>query len=159
MSKSTELKIPDWIMRLHNETSNEMEQLELINQHLPGWILEAMDNYSLDYSYLEKNWHKLAEVARTRPKKIIIVDRIPLNDYENDLNHLEISILCDYMTKNGYVIRRKGELIKCPVCNKALLSEKVYDSICNIDTDNIEHAIILKTQLPNSWDKKCSNCS
>ena len=156
MSDSKNLKIPEWINKLHNE-SNEMEKLNIINQNIPRWIVEVIDHYSPDYSYLENNWYKLTEIAKTTPKKIVIVDRIPMD--KNEPNYLEIIILCDYMTKNGYVVRRKGELIKCPVCNKALLSEKVYDSVYNMNTENITEALFIKSQIPDYWDKKCQNCS
>jgi len=129
---------------------NEMKSLgsisdtiNFINNYLPGWIVGILSEYSQDYPHLITNWQYLCREMKTEPKKILLVDKI-IYDPDNTL----LIHLCEFITKNGYVVRRKEEFIACDRCGKVLPSQGLYE--------------YMKTKIPNNvperWSNKCSTC-
>lgn len=102
-----------------------------------------MPTYSADYAYLNDNWTVVTNKIGVSKKFIILVDLIC---YDED--HRLLHTICEELTKKGYVIRRKGEFIKCNKCGSALMSKDIW-----------EYANGLKLRVPQVWSDKCSNCS
>lgn len=115
---------------------------ELIVKTFPTWLLHSTDRYSHDYPHLESNWATICAKTGVDKQKIVIVDAIIKDD-----EHLLINIFCERMTREGYVVRRKGEFIGCSKCGAAIPSEIVYR---NMKSYNLP--------IPIKWSDKCSTC-
>lgn len=117
---------------------------EFINRVFPGWILYSVDDYSKDYSYLENNWKFMCVKLSIDKGKIVIVDAIHFDD-----SHKLLGEVCDMMTKSGYIVRRKEELIPCTVCGKALMSEPLWMKMRNTPIQEV---------IPREWAERCGGC-
>ena len=113
-----------------------------IDKVLPYWLINSLDGYSDDYPHLTSNWKIICQKVDIVPQKIIIVDYINF-----DKDHMLLNILCERMTREGYVVRRKDEFTKCESCNKAIPSIEIY----KIFKEN-------NIQAPEEWSSKCKNC-
>ena len=132
------------ILQKLNECKNFFEVQDLIADVFPELIIDQTSEYSPDYSYLESNWENMCKKMGVRQQYIIIVDFIPLINTKFSL----INKFFDTMSRNGFVVRRKEELILCGVCRKALLSANLYNMM-KYKNDK---------RLPKSWSKNCKNC-
>ncbi len=117
------------------------EAYAIINEALPGWLNTSIESYSPDYPHLQSNWRIVCEHAKTTPKKIILVSDI---DFENPGLKTK---LCEYMTTNGYCVRRSGEFTPCTVCHRAIPYEEIWSQF---KTRNLN--------VPDVWSNKCKNC-
>jgi hypothetical protein len=114
------------------------EIYELIEGKYPGWIMDALDNYSLDYPQLQKNWKIISDLSKNPMQKIIIV-----KNFENDEQHTYAELL----SSMGFIVRTQYELYPCSVCKSAIPSENTYIKMK-------EHGI----NVPEKWQKKCVRC-
>ena len=135
-----ELKL---IIEQMNTLTTTSETIHFINTYLPGWIISILSDYSADYPHLSNNWSMVCDKINIEPKKIILVDQI-MNDPEYTL----LAHLCEYITKNGYVVRRKEEFISCEKCGKAIPSEGLYEYMKKA----------LPDKVPKKWSSTCLNC-
>ena len=122
------------------KTAQEVEQL--LEEYYPGWLVFSLDKYSDDYPHLAKNWKVMCQSLRVPTQKIVLVA-----DIKFDEEHSIINAVSEFMTKNGYCVRRAGEFIACPTCEAAIPCEQIW--------------FLLKDKrfpVPNSWQNKCSGC-
>jgi len=125
------------------------ELINSINSVYPSWIVQIIDNYSQDYSYLENNWKIISKMAFSQPQKIILVDRLWYDAVAVDRKgkYELLKTTCDILTKKGYCIRREGEFIPCSECGKALASFGLF--------------VVMKEKnlpVPETWADKCGEC-
>ena len=130
-----------------NDTTsiNEINQLptmkdvfDLIKTKYPNWIVDLVDKYSDDYPHLQNNWQTLVNVSKTKIQKIVIVESF---DNEEQLSFAEL------LTRTGFIVRTKAELIPCSVCRSAIPSKTIYDKM---KQHNMEFNFM--------WNNKCRNC-
>jgi hypothetical protein len=115
---------------------------QLIVEYFPGWLVSSSQKYSPDYKFLQDNWNLICTRLSVNPQKIILVDDIKFDD-----NHSNLTILCEFLTKNGYCIRRKDEFV---ICNKCKLVIPCLALWLNLKNRSIN--------VPKQWSDKCSNC-
>ena len=149
-------KPPQWFLDIQERGRDIPEIVKIINEIIPDWCFKLLDDYSVDYPHLKDNWNHCCERIETTPNKIVIVRDIPTE--RDTLNFRHIHTMCDYLTKLGCVVRRMDEIIECSVCNRALPTRVLYDAICNLDTDNVQRLIQIKSVLPDKWSDKCKDC-
>lgn len=122
---------------------------KLIYSTFPNWIIDSYESYSTDYEILQNNWLQTCIKLNYIPQKIIMVDKLNLNK-ELQNQYILISTFSEVLTRMGFIVRSKYDIISCVVCNKVLLSELLYNSISN------EGSLFIK---PSRWSNKCINCS
>jgi hypothetical protein len=118
---------------------------QFMEKIFPGWLIDSIDEYSEDYRFFQTNWINVSLSAGTTPKKIVLVDAIFF-----DKDHLILNIFCERMAREGFLIRRKEEIVKCKKCSKGLLSENVYKYVKK-NGKAVQH-------IPQIWSDKCSTC-
>jgi hypothetical protein len=115
---------------------------KFINTHFPGWLVYSLEGYSKDYSYLQGNWEKICQMTNTVPQKIILV-----SDIKFDEEHVATSVIAEFMTRNGYCVRRSAEFIACSKCERALPCRELWT--------------LMKEKgmpVPAVWSNHCRNC-
>lgn len=130
------------VVKKFSEIKTPLEFKEEINKLFPDWLVCYLDGYSSDYKYLENNWKKLCETMKVPPQKILFVTEIVFDD-----DHKLQRQICEIMTQRGFVVRRLHEFIACPVCNRAIPCQELWQ--------------MLKSKgmpVPGSWSNKCRNC-
>lgn len=135
-----ELKLVFELMK--NATCNEQIQT-IINVTFPDWIVSYTEKYSNDYPSLQSNWETMCKKLDVKPRFIVRVD-----DIKNDANHLITQVFCERMTREGYVVRRKNELILCEKCSSAIPNFEIY-----------EHMKRNNLPVPDTWSNTCTNCT
>ena len=144
-------KIPEWALPIL-DIEDEKELYDFINDRLPNWVVDFIDNYSEDYPRFTENWIMMCKNLPNspNPKKIILVSEIPLDKpLQREKKRFEdIHTASSVLTQKGYVVRRNGELVKCKACKRGVASEKVYDFMKTIGDKDI----------PSSWDNTCNSC-
>lgn len=128
-------------LKCDNEAEYKEEIQKLIEKFYPGWLEHSTNSYSNDYLFLQNNWKKICELNKTTPKKLIFVSSIEFKPEFSILNKL-----CDFLTRNGYCIRRSNEFVLCEKCNKAIPSIELWELIKN------------KPGIPSVWSESCSTC-
>ena len=121
-------------------SADEIERI--IEQAYPGWLILSLENYCKDYPHFKTNWMEICRKLNTEPKRIVLVKDI---SFENP--NLEQNQICDYLTKNGYVVRRAGEFIACSKCESAIPCIEVWS--------------LLKEKnfrVPSVYSMSCSGC-
>ena len=108
---------------------------------IPTWLVYSCKHYTNDYLFLEQNWQKLCSLWQTTPKEILIVDFLPKQSFEN---MRIIELICNKLTKFGYVIRSKTELTTCNTCKNAQVTENVSKFLTHLN-------------IPK-WSENCSLC-
>jgi hypothetical protein len=124
---------------------------KLIYSTFPNWIIDSYESYSTDYEILQNNWLQTCIKLNYIPQKIIMVDKLNQPSQKQDElqnQYILISTFSEVLTKMGFIVRSKYDIISCVVCNKVLLSELLYNSI--------ESSHFIK---PSRWSNKCINCS
>lgn len=122
---------------------SESELFEYIKKYISKWIVSILDDYSNDYNVLKYTWTKICDQLQVSPKKIIIVNDIPL---EHNKYSIIISI-CDTLTKHGYLIRSKDHIQACLGCNKGILTKNTHTYFKNRSNN-----------IPSVWNSSCSSC-
>jgi len=114
----------------------------LIDKYLPDWIICSLDEYCQDYPHLRSNWRKVCDMSKTTPKTIVLVSEIVFDD-----KHVVTRKLCEFMTRNGYCVRRTSEYMACPICGHAIPNRELW-------VEFGKH----KLTVPKVWSNKCSGC-
>jgi hypothetical protein len=126
-----------------------------INSHLPDWIQQRLDDYAAEYNFLALNWAYLCVQWKTEPQQILVVNFLPSvcmdPDYKEYSDFRILQVVIDYLSKNGFVIRKNTDIIPCKLCKKALLSESVYNHLKS--TNNV-----YSKKLPKNWSEHCLQC-
>ena len=112
----------------------------------PRWILVRLKDYAPEYKVLQDNWFRLCAQWQTSPRQILLVDFLP--EQMNFAEHKILGLVCNLLTKYGYVIRNKTELFPCQTCEKALLTQKVHDYL-------VQHKSNI---VPPEWAPQCVSC-
>lgn len=130
---------------------------DYVTNILPEWIRHTCKQYASEYTLLETNWKNLCSQWKTSPKRILIVDFLPsredferLTQQSNSSNssYFLIGTCCNLLTKNGFVIRANTELTLCVKCEKAILTERVYNYLLENKS----------TLVSGEWNKCCKEC-
>lgn len=130
------------ILREFAEAKNPQEAQRLIEQHFPGWLVSSLDKYGSDYSYLQRNWEVICQRINTTPKKIVLVADIKFDD-----EHKGVNAVAEFMTRNGYCVRRISEFQACPNCHGAIPVIEVW------------HLMQEKgLPVPRVWSNRCRDC-
>jgi hypothetical protein len=114
----------------------------LLDETFPDWIIGSMTEYSSDYPHLQRNWETICKTAKIKPVGIVIVKDIVFDD-----NHTLIQMFAETLTKAGFVVRRKGELMPCDNCNSAIPHPNLYDKMK-----------LGGLPVPKRWARTCMNC-
>jgi len=122
-------------------TSDEAQTL--INQYYPCWLITSMPAYCVDYPSLTKNWQNLCQHLKTTPATIVLVEEIKFDEAHSNLQNV-----CEFLTKNGYCVRRVGEFTACPICNKAIPCVEIWDRLKQ-----------MRMTVPRQWSPVCSVCN
>lgn len=131
------------VLQKLQDSVNSIEAEKIINEMFPGWLVHSTLGYSLDYPHLETNWKRICELVRKTPQKIVFVTDINFEDDDKTK-----SMVCDFMTKNGYCVRRVEEFTICPVCYRAIPCQEIWH--------------LLKEKgfsVPQVWSDKCQKCN
>lgn len=115
---------------------------QIIESTYPSWIVAIINDYSGDYPQLTSNWINLCYKLKTTPQKIILVKDINFED-KDDPKH----IICDFLTKKGYCIRRAAEFVPCVKCQKAIPCIEIWNLLKE-----------RKSTIPREWENKCIGC-
>jgi hypothetical protein len=111
---------------------------EYINDKHPGWIIDMFDGYSDDYPELTDNWMKVCETFKVKPQKIIIIERLELDDHFN---------FAELLSQTGFVVRTRYEFLPCR-CGKILPTHQIYEKL----KENNKHT-------PDEWSNHCIKCA
>jgi hypothetical protein len=134
---------PESDEKLFTELYKDRENfLEIIEKYYPTWIQHRLDNYSLDYPHLQKNWEILLEKANKPKRKILLVDEMNVDE-----DHTTILTLCEILAREGFIVRRTEEFFPCSICNSALPTKTLYKGFK-------KNGIT----VPKKWMDKCKNC-
>lgn len=115
----------------------------LLDKVFPEWIIGSMEKYSNDYPHLQKNWEIVCKKTGTTPMGIIIVKEMYFDD-----SHKLLQLFAETMTRAGFVVRRKGELMPCDNCNLAIPHPNLYDKMK-----------IANLPVPKRWSRTCTICN
>lgn len=111
---------------------------EYIENKHPGWIINMYDGYSADYKELHDNWMKLCDAFKCKPQRIIIIERLEIDD------HYSFSEL---LSQVGFVIRTKYEFSPCPKCKLIIPTKEIYNKMKESNKS-----------VPDVWSEYCSKC-
>jgi hypothetical protein len=118
---------------------SEKDYYSYINGILPNWVLHTIIGYSSDYPHFQKNWGIICGECKVEPQKLILVSEI---SFEKDSKS---AVLCEYMTRKGYCVRRIDEFFPCKICDMALPCKEIWS--------------LLKSKgfsVPEKWSDICS---
>lgn len=132
----------DDIISRFEKLSDKKEIQEFIEEIFPGWLQVAVDRYSYDYDYLQRNWRKICQMTNTTPKKIVLV-----SDIHFDEDHKLLQEFCEVMTKHGYCVRRAAEFKICEKCYSAIPDEDVWKLMRGNGMP-----------VPRRWSNRCRDC-
>jgi hypothetical protein len=130
------------IIRMLITLKTREETHEFIEKHFPGWLILSLAEYSKDYPHLQKNWEKICEMSGCKTQDIILV-----SDIKFDNEHIVTSVIAEFMTRNGFCIRRSEEFISCINCERAIPCKNLW--------------YMLKEKgmsVPDKWSEQCSSC-
>ena len=129
------------LQQLHT-LSNAKDTVKFIETHFPGWLILSLNNYSKDYPHFQANWEKICQMANTTPQKIVLV-----SDIKFDEEHVATSVMAEFMTRNGYCVRRAAEFVACAECESAIPCQDLW--------------VLLRNKgmpVPSNWSNHCSGC-
>lgn len=122
-----------------------LEELEKeIETILPGWLVISLEGYSSDYPQLTQNWVRICnEKFGISPRRLLLVDRLEFTETPSDMNRV-----CEFLTINGFCVRRASEFVVCPGCERAIPDRSVWNLLKNQNPSNV----------PSIWSQKCRDC-
>lgn len=129
------------ILQELKEVKNAQEVGELIEKHYPAWITYGAEKYSEDYSHLQKNWENVCKLARTTPKKILLVKTVLFDGSP-------LAQLCNMLTYNGFCVRCSEDFIVCDRCMKVIPSMLLWEQMRQKGVP-----------VPSTWSARCCKCS
>ncbi len=119
------------------------EVKNLIDTIYPGWIKGMIECYSDDYPSLTESWKNICEnELKVKPVAIIVLDRLPLSE-----DFVLVNFFAETLTRAGFCVRRKEEVIACYKCSKAIPSSSLYDMLKRKGE-----------QIPDVWARSCVSC-
>jgi hypothetical protein len=118
---------------------------DYVNNVLPGWVSGFLKEYSPDYSFLNDNWDEMIRIVNEEEKKNIFKTLIVIVNNECPGDPGTKFVICDFLTKVGFVVRTHVELIPCSVCEKAIVTNSFYKVLK-------EHS----KPVPDKWSPTCS---
>lgn len=122
---------------------------EMVDEKEGKWLVGMMDRYSEDYPMLKDQWDGICnyisqkEGVEITPTQIMIMRGI-----FDDGKHHTLKFLCDIFTTMGFSVRNVLELTPCEVCNAALPTLQMYNSLKSQNVQN----------LPPYRKSTCSTC-
>ena len=126
------------------ENIKDSDLLYKVMEFIPFWIVHSCKHYTDDFLFLEKNWINLCQQWNTTPKNILIVEYLPRE--EGFTNYKILEIICNRLTKYGYVIRNQTELVPCELCKNAQITEQVYSHLKHLHVSG------------KKWNTICNLC-
>jgi hypothetical protein len=117
-----------------------------LNALIPNWFVDMCDSYSDDYEYLNRNWGCICQVGGVQKRKIILVSDINFDD--NSERGTLIRNVSEFLTKNGFSVRRKTEFVICSVCLQAIPDLAMWQYL---KTNN--------APVPSDWSCRCKGCN
>jgi hypothetical protein len=132
------------IEKLKNTETHD-EIVNIINETFPTWILGWLKAYSSDYPHFQKNWENVCTSTKTKPLRVVIVNKIVFNDE----NYSLLRMFCELLTLFGHSVRRKEEFVECKLCGDALPTPYIYNALKEKGTG---------IKIPLFWSPKCSTC-
>lgn len=117
---------------------NIQDVFDYIENKHPGWIVGMFNNYSADYPELHDNWLKVCNAFKTVPQKIIIIERLELDDHYT---------FAELLSQTGFVVRTRHEFNPCSKCGSILPTKQIYDKL----RENNKHT-------PDKWSDCCIKC-
>ena len=133
----------DEVIENLKKCQTENEAKTYIEMILPGWLVNSFREYCEDYGWLTRNWNFLCEQRNTTPKLIVLVTDIDFSMNDRDIL---IRRVCDYLTLNGYIVRRQNEFVACTVCGKAIPDSEIYAAMRDKGAP-----------VPAEWSDRCSS--
>ncbi len=128
--------------------TDKKEIQNFIEDTFPGWLIASTTRYCHDYPHLQLNWETICRLNNVKPQKIVVVDEVHFDRKEHAHNHSLLMLICDVMTKLGYVVRRKEEFTGCESCQRAIPTALVW------------HLMQEKGMpVPLIWSTTCSGCT
>ncbi len=122
------------------ENLTHKEIITKINKDLPNWLVSIAKDYSEKFPYFIENWNLICKKLKTTKKYIFIVNQIPhIRDEDADINILDY---CSKLTKLGYIVRRKQELM-ISKRGKVIPTKKMYKYM--------KKSPNLREFIPKSW--------
>jgi hypothetical protein len=118
------------------------ETHEFIEQYFPGWLIISLSEYSKDYPHLQNNWEKICELSKSQKQQIVLV-----SDIKFDNEHIATNVIAEFMTRNGYCVRRSAEFLSCKNCERAIPCKNIWQLM---KEKNIP--------VPKKWSDSCSRC-
>jgi hypothetical protein len=141
MDNSKKKEIIDALVKL-----KPVDCVHQISKIIPGWIVFYMRGYSPDYmATLGENFKLFTEAINTTPKGIVTVKDVPMNNNTTDETITLKFLICDFLTRNGFAVRRDTELFPCPNCGFAVPTKEWHAKISK------------KVSLPK-WRDECIIC-
>lgn len=113
-----------------------------IRKYYPFWIIYTIDEYCPDYPILIANWNKICELTKSTPKKIVLVEELKFEEKEHPIN-----FIAEYLTRQGYCVRRACEYLVCQKCEKAIPVQELWAQLRDRGL-----------QVPKIWSDKCEKC-
>lgn len=114
----------------------EKDITDYIRLEYPNLLVYVMDRFSIDYDMFNKTWETLClhHIPSQPTRKQILI----LSSFENQE-------LCDFLTEQGFCIRKEHEFQPCSVCGLAIATEKLHDFLKSRGFDL-------------EWSSHCSTC-
>jgi hypothetical protein len=116
-----------------------------LNELIPNWFIEMCDSYSDDYEYLNRNWSCICQVGGVKKGKIVLVSEIDFNDTTE--RGVLIRNVSEFLTKNGFSVRRKSEFVICSTCLQAIPDFGMWQYLKKNSAP-----------VPDEWSCKCKDC-
>jgi hypothetical protein len=142
MSFSDPVNFNEYIERIKKSPTSK-EVLDVILEVFPTWIDLVLDGYSVDYSFLGRNWVAVCDKLKVEPKKIVLVKHL-----EFDEQHLLINTFAELMTYLGFCVRRTSEFAPCHVCGLAVPTIALFSKLREMRP----------VDVPLEWNSTCSAC-
>jgi hypothetical protein len=130
------------ILKQLNNLKTPDDTNRFVETHFPGWLILSLPEYSKDYPHLQNNWEKICSLAKCKPQYIVLVSDIKFDD-----THIATSVIAEFMTRNGYCVRRAEEFVACQTCERAIPCKNLW---ALMREKNIP--------VPKEWSGKCSSC-
>ncbi len=115
------------------------EVFKYIEAKHPGWIIDMYSEYSEDYPELHDNWIKVCNTFKAKPQKIILIERLELDDHYT---------FAELLSQTGFVVRTRYEFSPCVRCKRILPTQQIYEKL----RENNKH-------VPDEWSESCIKCT
>jgi hypothetical protein len=132
----------DDVLERLSKCDNLGDLFKLIEDVHPGWICGEIKEYSPDYQHLSRNWKIICKKVEATPKVILIVTRIGREEQDKYM-----SAFAEALTRSGFVVRDKKDVVVCHVCNRGLPVISLHEKMKEFGL-----------KVPPVWSNKCTEC-